>query len=248
MPVATENPSLILQKALDAWTTLPARERTASRAVLITAEACISSEKLTENATYTGSVKLTREVPSISQTVLELYYSMRARAGVPISESALEYALFPEYATNLSWVDGVIKVVTNKYTGMELLPGIEAIMPFGDDDTPYPSEILVDLMFNCLKLQLCTLNEIKDFVNQGVWKGARAYLLSDDKVRKLVAYGVHERFDADAVKDSILVARDCVKMIDAMFPNVQKITWAHVDETPTETIFEGEEYYACDDE
>jgi hypothetical protein len=109
---------------------------------------------------------------------------------------------------------------------------------------------LVDLIFNCLKLKLCTMNDIKEFVGQGVWHGATAYLLSEENVKQLVAYGIHEKFDESAVEDSVLVANDCVNMMDALFPSASKITWD--DElqedivAPPAFTFETEEYYACE--
>jgi hypothetical protein len=238
---AAAEPSSILKEVLDTWDALSAPEQTPANAVLITAEVCRASDSLTNSSTYTGAVKLSREVPFIPQSILELYCCMRTKAGVPISEQALECALFPEYATNLCWVNGNIKVVTNKYVGMEFLPGVEAVMASGDDNTVSPSEVLVDLLYNCMKLELCTLAEIKEFVEQGVWVGAKAYLLSDDDVTKLVKYGTHEKFDASAVEDSIMVARDCVKLLDGLFPKIQTISWAPMEEVPNVT-----EYYACE--
>lgn len=248
---ATAPPSSILQKALDKWETLSSNDQTPAMAVIVTAEACSAARKLTTEPTYTGAVKLSRKVPCLTQTVLGIYKAVRARAGMPISEETLERALFPEYATNITFTNGTLKVVTHKYTGMDVLPGIEAVMKCGDgdDETLYPCELLVDLMFNCIKLKLCTLDDIKEFVNQNVWEGARAYLLSDEAVKQLVQYGIHEKFDASAVEDSVLVAGECVEMMDSLFPKAKKIKWEAVEEVPVPLpgfTFKEEEYYACD--
>ena len=212
--------SPILEKVLEKWNELPASEKTPVNAVLMTAEACNRARMLTENPTYTGSVMLCEEMPWITQHVLELYVAMRAKSGNPISEDALERAVFPEYATNISFTEGILKVVTTKYVGMKVLPGAEAVLPCGEDgdETLCPCENLVDLLFNSLKLKLVTLKEIKEFVEQTVWVGARASMLSDKQVKKLVEKGIHEEFDESAIEDSTLVARDCAKLVDTLFP------------------------------
>ena len=245
-----------LSHVLEKWNALPSEEKTPAKAIVLTAESCVGLEKLTVDPVYTGSVKFSRELglgsrvglPLISQSVLDLYVAMRARAGVPISERALETALFPEYATNISFANGRLNVVTNKYVGMEFLPGTESIIISEDDeDASFPCDILVDFLFNCLFMKLCTLKDIEEFVSQEVWEGARAYLLSDKQVLQLVRYGVHEKFDAAALEDSMVVARECAAVFGALFPKVHQMAWSEVEEAVIavpEAVHREEEYIA----
>lgn len=237
-----------LRHVLEKWNALPPGEQTPAKAIVLTAESCVGLEKLTVHPVYTGSVVLSRELPFISQSVVDLYVAMRARAGVPISERALETAFFPEYATNISFANGRLNVVTNKYVGMEFLPGTESIMISEDDeDGSFPCDILVDFLFNCVFMKLCTLKDIEEFVSQKVWGGARAYLLSDTQVLQLVRYGVHEKFDAAALEDSMVVARECAAVFDALFPKVKEMAWSDVEEVVLavpEVVHREEKYLA----
>jgi hypothetical protein len=199
----------ILATVLKKWNASP--DKTPATAILLTAKACVSAKKATSDPTYTGSA-----IPDhISKSTLDIYCAMRAKAGVPLSDNVIDRALFPEYATNMSWSNGTLNLVTTKYVGMEVLPGTETIM----DDAPSPSDALIDFLFNVLRLKLCTVKDIQEFVNQDVFRRAKAYLLSDDDVRTLVAQGIHERFDDEAIADSMMVVQECEKTMRALFPS-----------------------------
>jgi hypothetical protein len=244
-PRPAANSLLPLEVALKKWNELPEKKRTPAEAIIITADACRRAAKLSGKALYTGSVKISKETPQISQTVLELYRTMRARCGTYISEHAMIQNMSAEYATNLSWVKGSISLVTGKYVGMEFSAAYESVV----SSVTAPTGPLVDLMYNCFKLNLCTYQEVKEFVAKKIlWKGARAYLLPDMEVLKLVRSGTHEKFKANHIITTCGIVQECVKFVDTMFEDVKHIKWVDAQHLAPATATEEqhEDYYAGD--
>ena len=216
--------------------------KTPAKVIMITADACRKASTFTNRACYTGAVKISKEIPQISQTLLEMTLAARTRAGKPLSESAVMKDLKPEYATNLSWVRGNMALVTGKYIGFEFSAANESEIPVSlSEPTPW----LVEFLSNCLKLDLCTMEQLKQFVSKESWKGARAYLLTDAEVLKLVKYGTHSKFEAAEVIENSVLIHDCVQIIDSLHSDMGRIEWAKLDD-PEAAAAATEEYYAGD--
>ena len=236
---------LALEMAMEKWAALPDNKKTPAKAIIITADACRRAVKLSNRACYIGSVKISKEVPEIPQAILEIYRTLRASGGAAISEAALINNLTAEYGTNISWVKGIMSLVTGKYTGIEFSGAFESVIL----TISKPSGALVDFLFNCAKLSLCSFKEIEQFVSKDSWKGARAYILPDAEVLKLVHSGIHEKFRAKEIIDKCIVVQECVKVIDNMPAAVQNIQWAELEEgggESEEKLEDLEEYYAGD--
>jgi hypothetical protein len=230
-PAAKKKTKTIFDTICEKWNASKDADKTSSNLVIFTADAC-ANNTIPETPLYTGSAKISKEIPQIPQTVLELYRSARSMTGAPISESAMIQELDVEYATNISWMNGSLHMVTGKYVGIEFSASMESVVP----DMSSPSTALIDLVYNCLELKLCTVQQIKEFVSIEPWKGARAYLLSDADVMTLVKHGVHEQFKTQHG----IVVKECMHMIDDFFTHVQNIEWVEFEEQEEE-----EAYFYC---
>ena len=99
------------------------------------------------------------------------------------------------------------------------------------------------LMYNWFKLNLCEYRNIQEFVSKDSWKGARAYLLADAEVLKLVKSGTHTKFNAKETIDGCVVVQECMDMIENMHATMKKMKWTEIDDHASE---EEDEYYAGD--
>lgn len=170
---------------------------------------------LTSATTYSGPLLIGNPDDTIQQltaTDLDIYKRYKFLVGSPVNDATIDEILGPEFATNLAWIDKELKVVTIKFTGMELLAG--SMMSMDVVENGVVNDFAVELIWNILELDLVFSGNILKFLSAPRLEG---FLLSNDKVTMLTEKGVHETFEAESLKDVEKMLEDVTRILRVAF-------------------------------
>jgi hypothetical protein len=204
-----------LVAAQEVWDRISSDQRTAQKAILLTAKACCNSRILTNDPdTYKG-VKIIPGCPQIPQAALELFRYKKELEGEPVHEEELDEAFSSEFATNLLRAGSDFKLVTIKYLALAPLPSQEFALEEWSA-SPKPTSELVDFLWNAIHLGLCSLDDIRRFVDKDR-QVTKDYLLSDESVKKLIKSGTHEDFTSDCMRTTTALAVEITETMQDIF-------------------------------
>ena len=209
----------------DGWKSVAKKDRTVEKAVEVCIKAYPKASLLVASDVYVGFREMGKPgevLKQVSNAALDLHKHRMELEGHPIDEETVNIAFSPEYATNVSWRDGTLQLVTIKYLGMQLLPAQEMHLDFFDKDEI--SDDFVEFMWNVLDLKLRDIISILEFVRVKVDKKFRSFLLDDEAVETLTTKGTHEDFTEDGIEDTLEVLRGITSTMKKAFGIKEKPT------------------------